>query len=73
MLVRGIKVALKQTKCTTQTILMWCNMENRFQSFIQSVYMYMMYIMSYLRFIGQKGDVDLSQGLHRFGGAGFGQ
>lgn len=31
------------------------------------------YTVSYLRFIGQKGDVDLSQGLHGFGGAGFGQ
>lgn len=27
----------------------------------------------YLRFIWQKGDVDFSQGLHGFGGAGFGQ
>lgn len=27
----------------------------------------------YLRFIGQNGDVDLSQGLHGFGGSGFGQ
>lgn len=28
---------------------------------------------SYLRFVGQKSDVDLSQGLHGFGGSGFGQ
>lgn len=31
------------------------------------------YPVIYLRFIGQKGDVDLSQGLHGFGGSGFGQ
>lgn len=31
------------------------------------------YPVFYLRFIGQKGDVDLSQGLHGFGGSGFGQ
>lgn len=26
---------------------------------------------SYLRFVGQKSDVDLRQGLHGFGGSGF--